>query len=159
MVKSFLGNFYRHLAIFFWSHWWHQFLIFSALSIKINVYNIDLPCCFHSSSWKRSGSCGKVWPRFNIWWTSLASLIQFALTSGINTVKVFRWETYKSSAGTYLVRLVWMPISSILLKMIAIPTKQSQVDQARSFYKVDNIIIFYKMIKLIFKFLPFLCTL
>ena len=21
LVKSFLGNFYRHLAIFFWSHW------------------------------------------------------------------------------------------------------------------------------------------
>ena len=21
-MKSFLGNFYRHLAIFFWSHWW-----------------------------------------------------------------------------------------------------------------------------------------
>ena len=22
LVKSFLGNCYRHLAIFFWSHWW-----------------------------------------------------------------------------------------------------------------------------------------
>ena len=22
LLKSFLGNFYRHLAIFFWSHWW-----------------------------------------------------------------------------------------------------------------------------------------
>ena len=22
LVKSFLGNFYRHLAILFWSHWW-----------------------------------------------------------------------------------------------------------------------------------------
>ena len=23
-MKSFLGNFYRHLAIFFWSHWTHN---------------------------------------------------------------------------------------------------------------------------------------
>ena len=22
LVKSFLGHFYRHLAIFYWSHWW-----------------------------------------------------------------------------------------------------------------------------------------
>ena len=22
LVKPFLGNFYRHLAIFIWSHWW-----------------------------------------------------------------------------------------------------------------------------------------
>ena len=24
LVKSFLGNFYRHLAIFYWSHWHHR---------------------------------------------------------------------------------------------------------------------------------------
>ena len=24
LVKSFLGNFYRHLAIFIWSHWWKE---------------------------------------------------------------------------------------------------------------------------------------
>ena len=26
LVKSFLGNFYRHLAIFIWSHWWRPIL-------------------------------------------------------------------------------------------------------------------------------------
>ena len=27
LVKSFLGNFYRHLAIFIWSHWWTVLLV------------------------------------------------------------------------------------------------------------------------------------
>ena len=27
LVKSFLGNFCRHLAIFFWSHWWRAMIV------------------------------------------------------------------------------------------------------------------------------------
>ena len=33
-MKSFLGNFYRHLAIFFWSHWSGAALRYSFLTRK-----------------------------------------------------------------------------------------------------------------------------
>ena len=34
LVKSFLGNFYRHLAIFFWSHWFCSSLIWLVIGMS-----------------------------------------------------------------------------------------------------------------------------
>ena len=34
LVKSFLGNFYRHLAIFIWSHWWWEWGLISNIWSK-----------------------------------------------------------------------------------------------------------------------------
>ena len=35
LVNSFLGNFYRHLAIFYWSHWSHSPTLFTDTGIPI----------------------------------------------------------------------------------------------------------------------------
>ena len=40
LVKSFLGNFYRHLAIFFWSHWSTRFKKFWIINFKNIVVDV-----------------------------------------------------------------------------------------------------------------------
>ena len=49
LVKSFLGNFYRHLATFYWSHW-HRPNFRSASPFHRNSAHTPLPCSSSSST-------------------------------------------------------------------------------------------------------------
>ena len=37
-MNSFLGNFYKHLAIFFWSHWLLSFFLSSKVTLTATTY-------------------------------------------------------------------------------------------------------------------------
>ena len=42
LVKSFLGNFYKHLAIFYWSHWRQVSIIDNIFSQKRSIHAIQV---------------------------------------------------------------------------------------------------------------------
>ena len=47
LVKSFLGNFYRHLAIFFWSHWVCNERTFPKADIRLRKLTFCTPSVFY----------------------------------------------------------------------------------------------------------------
>ena len=54
LVKSFLGNFYRHLATFYWSHW--QSVNLGSYGLKVDKYERYASSFFCSEKGSRSSS-------------------------------------------------------------------------------------------------------
>ena len=95
LLKSFLGNFYRHLAIFFWSHWpqppplcrlntrqiSHHFTKtpLSRDSSIVRTSSLQTPegavlFLFYSDSVTRFGDISPIWQNFTSLWQSFNSL-------------------------------------------------------------------------------------